>query len=103
MKSICPLVTRSDRRRCEERALQATALPKTDYCFLSGPNFSGGFSNPYDDGRRAFHNLGREFLTESAREQKRDFIVLTLILLTSAWPVISMVVTVVNVYTTRHP
>jgi hypothetical protein len=103
MKPICPLVARPERCRCEERASQATPLPNTDYCFLSASNFPGGYSSPPDDGRRAFHSLGREFLTESAREQKHDFIVLTLILLTSAWPVISMVVTVVNVYTTRHP
>src|SRR5690348_12081504 len=103
MKPTCPLVSRRERRRCEEKAFRATRLPLTDYCFQSGSNFSRGYSNPYDDGRRAFHNLGSEFLAESAREQKRDFIVLALMLLTSAWPVISMVVTVVNVYTTRHP
>jgi hypothetical protein len=103
MKPTCFFVARPGRRSCEEREFQTTPMPRTDCCFQSGFNFSRGFSSPYDDGRRAFHNLGREFLTESAREQKRDFIVLTLILLTSAWPVISMILTVVHVYTIRHP
>src|SRR3954447_1293298 len=103
MKPTCPLVARPVRRCCEEKEFEATRMPRTDYCLQSGFDFSRGFPSPYDDGRRAFHNLGREFLTESAREQKRDFIALALILLTSAWPVISMVATVVHVYTTRHP
>jgi hypothetical protein len=103
MKPTCPFVVRPGRRCREEREFRTTRFPRTDYHLHSGSDFPRGWSFPYDDGRRAFHNLGREFLTESAREQKRDFIVLALILLTCAWPVISMIATVVQVYTTRHP
>ncbi len=70
--------------------------------FHSGSGFLLGYS-PNNDGRRRFHNLSREFLTESAREQKRELFVLSLIVLASAWPVIWMVVTVVQLICTRHP
>src|SRR5689334_16207617 len=103
MKPTCPFVARPTCRYREEREFRTTRVPRTDYHFQSGSDFPSGWSFPFDDERPAFHNLGSEFLTESAREQKRDFVVLALILLTSAWPVFSMVATVVQVYTTRHP
>ena len=70
--------------------------------FQSGSGFLLGYS-PGNDGRRRFHNLSREFLLEAAREQKREMLVLSLIVLVSAWPVISMIVTVVQLICTRHP
>lgn len=69
---------------------------------FSGSGFPVGYS-PSNDGHRRFHNLSREFLTESAREQRRELFVLSLLVLASAWPVISMVVTVVHLICTRHP
>ena len=72
------------------------------YFFQSGSGFLVGYS-PNDDGNRRFHNLSREFLTESAREQKRELFVLSLIVLASAWPVIAMIITVVRLICTRHP
>ena len=71
--------------------------------FQSGSGFLVGYSPGNDGERRRFHNLSREFLTESAREQKREMFVLSLIVLASAWPVISMIVTVVHLICTRHP
>ena len=70
--------------------------------FQSGSGFLVGYS-PNDDGHRRFHNLSREFLAESAREQKREFFVLMLIVLASAWPVLWMIITVVHLICTRHP
>jgi hypothetical protein len=86
----------------QKRGDPLRARPETDYFFQSGSGFSIGYS-PSNDGDRPFHNLSREFLTESAREQKRELFVLSLIVLASAWPVISMVVTVVHLICTRHP
>jgi len=94
---------------CSERLFDGQARsaflsiqPPTDCFFQSGSGFPVGYS-PSNDGDRPFHNLSREFLTESAREQKRELFVLSLIVLASAWPVISMVVTVVQLICTRHP
>jgi hypothetical protein len=94
------------RSRCvlddQTRQIFAAGWPEPACFFQSGSGFSVGYS-PSNDGRRPFHNLSREFLTESAREQKRELFVLSLIVLASAWPVISMVVTVVHLICTRHP
>jgi hypothetical protein len=86
----------------QERQQVMSRLPEAGYFFQSGSGFPVGYS-PSNDGHRPFHNLSREFLTESAREQKRELFVLSLIVLASAWPVISMVVTVVQLICTRHP
>ncbi len=94
---------------CSERLFDGQARfasfrkqPQTDYFFQSGSGFPVGYS-PSNDGHRRFYNLSREFLTESAREQKRELFVLYLIMLASAWPVIAMVVTVVQLIHSRHP
>ena len=86
----------------QKRQQLASRLPEAGYFFHSGSGFPVGYS-PHNDGDRHFHNLSREFLTESAREQKRELFVLSLIVLASAWPVISMIVTVVHLLCTRHP
>ena len=80
----------------------ASASPDFGNFFQSGSGFRVGYS-PNNDGNRRFHNLSREFLTESAREQKRELFVLSLIVLASAWPIISMIITVVHLICTRHP
>jgi hypothetical protein len=94
MKPTCPSIA-GDRR-----------FPLTDYFFHSGMGEWFGCS-PYDgEGRsefRNFYNLGREFRIEAARERAKEMTVFALIVLASAWPVIYMVVTVVNVLSKGRP
>jgi hypothetical protein len=78
-------------------------FPLTDHFFQSGFGRWRGYSSPYDDESRRFHNLSREFLLESAREQKKEMFVFALVVLTSAWPVIYMVVTVVKLLLKGQP
>lgn len=67
-------------------------FPLTDYCFHAGFGDWRGSSSPPEDDSRKFRNFSREFLLESAREQKKEMIVFTLVVLTAAWPVIYMLV-----------
>jgi hypothetical protein len=83
-------------------------FPRTDYFFHSGFGQSrGGYFSPYDGeeryGFRNFYNLGREFRIEAARERAREMAVFALIVLTSAWPVLYMVVTVVKLLSRGRP
>ena len=77
-----------------------TAFPKTDCCFHARIPDWGGYSSPYDGEERSeirrFHQLNRDCLLESAKERSREMFVFGLVVLTSAWPVIYMVVTVVK-------
>ena len=94
MKPTCPSIA-GERR-----------FPLTDYFFHSGMGEWFGCS-PYDgEGRsefRNFYNLGREFRIEAARECTKEMTVFALIVLASAWPVIYMVVTVVEVLSKGRP
>ena len=83
-------------------------FPQTDYFCHSGFGQShGGRFSPYDGedgyGFRNFYNLGREFRIEAAREHAREMVVFGLIVLTSAWPVLYMVVTVVKLLMKGRP
>ena len=83
-------------------------FPQTDYFFHSGfGQWQGGYFSPYDGeeryGFRNFYNLGREFRIEAARERAREMAVFALIVLTSAWPVLYMVVTVVKLLSKGRP
>jgi hypothetical protein len=78
-------------------------FPLTDCFFQSGFGEWRGYSAPFDDESGRFHNLSREFLLESAREQKKEIIVFALVVLTAAWPVIYMVVTVVQLLRNGQP
>jgi hypothetical protein len=82
-------------------------FPETDNLFHSGFAQWRGHSSPYDgEGRsefRTFYNLRNEFRIEAARELAKEAIVFALILLTAAWPVIYMVVTVVKVLNKGQP
>jgi len=70
-------------------------LPRTDCCFQEGrSNWDRYSGDEWDFGR---HNLGREYLIESARERAKEMAVFGIILATAAWPVIYMIVTVVQV------
>lgn len=75
-------------------------FPLTDHSFQSGFGEWRGFSSPYGDDEesdsRRFHNFSREFIMESARERAREMAVFALVIAVSAWPVIYMVVTVVQ-------
>ena len=71
-------------------------FPLTDCFFQSRFGDWRGFSSPSDGESRKFHNLSREFLLESAREQKKEMIVFALVALIAAWPVIYMIVTIVQ-------
>ena len=74
--------------------------PKTDWCFQHGPRRWDGYSD--DDWDFRPHNLGREYLIESARERAKEMAVFGIILVTAAWPVIYMIVTVVQVLHKAH-
>jgi hypothetical protein len=77
--------------------IEGGRFPRTDYSFHSGfGGWGGNWSN--DDGQFRRHNLGREYLIESARERAREMAVFAVILVTAAWPVIYMIVMIVQLY-----
>lgn len=83
-------------------------FPHTDYFFHSGfGQWRGGNFWPYDGEERYrfrnFYNLGREYRIEAARERAKEMAVFALIVLTSAWPVLYMVVTVVRLLSKGRP
>ena len=82
-------------------------FPQTDYFFHSGSGGWRGHSSSYDGEDRSefrnFYNLGREFRIEAARERAKEMVVFILIVATSAWPVIYMVVTVVKLLSKGRP
>jgi hypothetical protein len=83
-------------------------FPQTDYFFHSGfGHWHGGNFWPSDGedryGFRNFYNLGREYRIEAARERAKEMAVFALIVLTSAWPVLYMVVTVVKLLSKGRP
>jgi hypothetical protein len=82
-------------------------FPQTDYFFHSGFGEWRGYASPDDGDSRSefrnFYNLGREFRIEAARERAKEMAVFALIVATSAWPVIYMVVTVVKLLNRGRP
>jgi hypothetical protein len=82
-------------------------FPETDYLFHSGFAQWWGHSSPYDGEGRSelgnFYNLRREFRIEAARELAKEMVVFALILLTAAWPVIYMLITVVKLLSKGPP
>ena len=82
-------------------------FPQTDYFFHSGFGEWRGHPSPYDGEDRSefrnFYNLGREFRIEAARERAKEGAVFALIVLASAWPVIYMLVTVVELLSKGRP
>jgi len=83
-------------------------FPQTDYFLHSGfDQWHGGYFSPFDgedrSGLRNFYNLGREYRLEAARERAKEMAVFALIILTSAWPVLYMVVTVVKLLSKGRP
>jgi hypothetical protein len=95
MKPTCPSVS------------EQKSFPQTDYFFQSGFEDWHGHSFPYDgdddSAIRKFHSFSQEFLLESARERAKEMFVFALVVLTAAWPVIYMVVTVVKLLSRGRP
>ena len=79
-------------------------FPLTDYCFQSGFGNWRGYA-PHDDNDdvRKFHNFSREFLLEFAHERMKEMVVFAVVLVTAAWPVIYMVITVVKLLIKGRP
>jgi len=81
-------------------------FPQTDYFFHSG-RWRGGYFSPYDGEYRSefshFYNLGREYRIEAARERAKEMAAFAAIVLTSAWPVLYMVITVVKLLSKGRP
>jgi hypothetical protein len=82
-------------------------FPKTDYFFHAGlEDWSGGFSSYDGEDRsevRTFHRLSRDLLLESARERAKEMVVFGIVILTSAWPVLYMVISVVKLLSRGRP
>ena len=82
-------------------------FPQTDYFFRSDMgDWRGYWSAPDDEGesaQRRFYDFTREFLLESARERAKEMYVFALVVLTAAWPVGYMVVTVVKLLLKGQP
>jgi hypothetical protein len=82
-------------------------FPETDHFFHSGFAQWRGYSSPYDgEGRsefRTFYNLRHEFRIEAARELAKEMVAFALILFAAAWPVIYMLITVVNLLNKEQP
>jgi hypothetical protein len=82
-------------------------FPQTDYFFHSG--FGGWHGHSwFSDGEersrfKNLFNLGREYRLEAARERAREMAAFVVIVLTSAWPVIYMIVTVVKLLSKGRP
>ena len=76
-------------------------VPLTDQCFHTGlRGWGGNYSSRDDENRyrlRLFHRLSRDLLLVSAREHVWEGIVFGLVVLASAWPVIYMVIVVIEV------
>ncbi|HEV3243381.1 MAG TPA: hypothetical protein VGZ31_03100 [Chthoniobacterales bacterium] len=70
-------------------------FPRTDFFFQSGTGSWHG-NWPNDDGEFRRYNLGREYLIEAARERVKEMVVFAIILAAAAWPVIYMIVSVVQ-------
>src|SRR5258707_14773971 len=82
-------------------------FPQTEYFFHSGFGRSrGNFWSSEGEDRSRFRNLfnlGREYRIEAARERAREMASFAVIVLTSDWPVVYMLVTVVKFLSKGRP
>src|SRR4030095_7542541 len=82
-------------------------FPQTEYFFHSGfGQWRGHFWSSDGEDRSRFRNLfnlGREYRIEAARERAREMAAFAGIVLTSAWPVVYMIVTVVKLLRKGRP
>jgi hypothetical protein len=106
MKPACQFDAQPRRAGAEVRAAKRQ-FPRTAYFFQSGIGEWRGYWSPYDGERgsesRNFRSLSGQFLTEAAREHAKEMAVFGLVALTSAWPVIYMVITVVRLLGKGRP
>jgi hypothetical protein len=108
MKPTCQFDPRkhSGLARAEFRAPKRQ-FPRTAYFFQAGIGQWHGYWSPYDGENgprfRSFRSLSREYLIESSRERAKEMTVFALVALTSAWPVIYMVITVVKLLSKGQP
>jgi hypothetical protein len=80
-------------------------FPQTDYFFHSG-HWHGHFWSYDGEDRSKFRNLydlGREYRLAAARERAREMVAFVVIILTSAWPVLYMIFTVVRLLSKARP
>jgi hypothetical protein len=81
--------------------------PVTDYCFHAGFENWRGYPSPNDGEDRSeirrFHHFSRQNLLESARERFCEALVFALVVAVSAWPVIYMVITVIELLIRGRP
>lgn len=81
-------------------------FPRTDYFFHSGFDRWRGYSGS-DGGDgwefRNRYNLGREYLIESARERAKEAVVFAAVVVAAVWPVVYMVVSVIQLLIKGHP
>lgn len=66
-------------------------FPKIDSFFQA---YSGRWHGWNDNDPYHPHNLGRQYLIESARERAKEMAAFGIILIAAAWPVIYMLITV---------
>lgn len=82
-------------------------LPRTDCFFRSDiGEWRGYWPTPGDEGesaQRRFYDFTREFLRESARERAKEMYVFAILVVTAAWPVGYMAVTVIKLLLKGHP
>jgi hypothetical protein len=87
-----------------ECQFEKNGFPRTDFFFHSGSGGWHGYSSNDDRWEfRTRYNLGREYLIQSAREWKKEMAVFALIVVASAWPVIYMIVSVVELLYKGRP
>ena len=106
MKPACPFDPLPKLARAEVRGA-ARQFPSTDYFLRGSMGEWRRYWSPYDgdnrQGLRNFGRLSREYLAEFSRERVKELIVFALVALTSAWPVIYMVITVVKLLSRGRP
>ena len=82
-------------------------FPQMDYFYHSGfGQWHGHFWSHDGEDRsrlRNFYNLGREYRLEAARERAKEMAAFAVIVLTSAWPVLYRIVTVVKLLSKTQP
>lgn len=81
-------------------------FPQTDYSFQSGIGEWRGYSSHDDDERpelRHFFRLSRESMRVCASERLKEMAVFGVVVLVAAWPVIYMIVTIVEVLLRTPP
>jgi hypothetical protein len=106
MKPECPFDAQPRVARAELRAAKRQ-FPRPACFFQSGIGEWRGYWSPYDgekgSGFHNFRSLSREYFTECSRERAKETTVFALVALTSAWPVIYMVITVVKLLAKGGP